>query len=357
MTPNFGPSVPRINAISTAVPQADGHTSYIALAESRITDPRMVPLFRRMTARNGIAHRYTVLSAKDCALEPGSFYNRGQSPGTAERMARYAQAAPELALKAIAGLPSVEGVTHIVVASCTGFIAPGLDQVIARRLGLAATVERITIGFMGCYAGVTALRTAGHIVRSQPQARVLVIAVELCTLHMQETGDIESLLGQGQFADGAAAALVSGAGEGLLLGESVSLNLDDSSGLITWAIGDTGFAMVLSGEVPGRIADALAAPEVQQRIAPGGAAEIAAWAVHPGGRSILDAVERGFALPAEKLAASRAVLHDCGNMSSATVLFVLQKLMAEQPASGIALAFGPGLALEGLRFGWTSDAG
>ena len=317
----------------------------------------MVPLFRRMTARNGIAHRFTVLTPEDCALAPGSFYNSGTSPGTAERMRRYAQAAPELALQAIAGLPSTEGITHLVVASCTGFIAPGLDQVIARRLGLAADVERITIGFMGCYAGVTALRTAGHIVRSQPTARVLVISVELCTLHMQETGELESLLAQGQFADGAAAALVSGAGDGLMLGESISLNLDESDALITWTIGDTGFAMVLSGEVPGRIADALTGPEVQERIAPGGAAEIAAWAVHPGGRSILDAVERGFALPADKLAASRAVLHDYGNMSSATVLFVLHKLMAERPASGIALAFGPGLALEGLRFGWTSDAG
>ena len=356
MTLNAGSTVPRINAISSAVPATDGHSSYTALAESRVGEPRMVPLFRRMTGRNGIAHRFTVLSPDDCALEPGSFYNRGQSPGTAERMARYAQAAPELALQAIAGLPSIHDVTHLVVASCTGFIAPGLDQVIARRLGLASTVERVTIGFMGCYAGVTALRTAGHIVRSQPSARVLVVAVELCTLHMQETGDIESLLAQGQFADGAAAALVSGEGEGLMLGDSISLNLDESAGLITWTIGDTGFAMVLSGEVPGRIADALAAPDVQARIAPTGAAEIAAWAVHPGGRSILDAVERGFALPADRLTASREVLHDFGNMSSATVLFVLQKLMAEQPASGIAMAFGPGLALEGLRFGWT-DAG
>lgn len=346
-------SGPRINAIATAVPETDGHASYTALAESRIADPRQVPLFRRMTARNGIAHRYTVLAGEDCRLEQGSFYNSGHSPGTGERMRRYAEAAPELALKAIAGLPSIVGVTHLVVASCTGFIAPGLDQVIARRLGLSADVERVMIGFMGCYAGVTALRTAGHIIRSQPRARVLVVAAELCTLHMQETGDLESLLGQGQFADGAAAALVTSEGEGLALGTSISLTLDDSAGLITWTIGDTGFAMELSGEVPGRIADALADPAVQAAIAPD---PIAAWAVHPGGRSILDAVERGFALPPEKLTASRAVLHDYGNMSSATVLFVLQKLLAEQPASGIALAFGPGLALEGLRFGWTGGA-
>ena len=354
-SPNY-PAVPRINAIATAVPNTDGHVQYTALAEGRVGDARMVPLFRRMTGRNGIAHRFTVLSEAECALEPGTFYGSDQPPGTGKRMHRYAEEAPELALRAVAGLYSVEGVTHLVVASCTGFVAPGLDQIIARQIGLAPSVERVVIGFMGCYAGVTALRTAGHIVRAQPMARVLVISVELCTLHFQETGDLESLLAQGQFADGAAAALVSGSGEGLALSDSISLTLDDSAGLITWTIGDAGFAMVLSGEVPGRIADALASPEVQARIAPDGGDAIEAWAVHPGGRSILDAVERGFNLPPEKLTASRSVLHDYGNMSSATVLFVLARLFAERPASGIALAFGPGLALEGLRFGWTGDA-
>jgi len=357
MTLSPGPVTPRVNAISTAVPATDGHAQYTALAEGLVGDRKMVPLFRRMTGRNGIAHRFTVLTEADCRLDPGSFYNSGRPPGTGERMQRYAEEAPELALRAVAGLPNTRGITHLVLASCTGFVAPGLDQVIARRLGLAPSVERIVIGFMGCYAGVTALRTAGHLVRAQPQARVLVVSVELCTLHLQETGNLESLLAQGQFADGAAAALVSGSGEGLALGESISMTLDDSAGLITWTIGDTGFAMVLSGEVPARIADALAAPEVQQRIAPEGSGAIAAWAVHPGGRSILDAVERSFALPPEKLSASRSVLHDYGNMSSATVLFVLQRLMADRPASGIALAFGPGLALEGLRCGWTGDAG
>jgi predicted naringenin-chalcone synthase len=242
----------------------------------------------------------------------------------------------------------------MVVASCTGFTAPGLDQVIARRLGLAPTVERLVVGFMGCYAGVTALRTAGHIVRSDPQARVLVVAVELCTLHLQPTDRIESLLAMGQFADGAAAALVTGEGPGLALGDGLSLTLEDSHDLITWTIGDTGFAMELSGEVPGRLAEALGSDGVAERVTGGKAVDdIDAWAIHPGGKSIVDAVERGLSLPAAKVAASRAVLQDYGNMSSATVLFVLQRLMEDKPASGIALAFGPGLAMEGVRFSWT----
>jgi predicted naringenin-chalcone synthase len=163
----------------------------------------------------------------------------------------------------------------------------------------------------------------------------------------------------GQFADGAAAVLVTAEGPGLALGEGLSLTLADSHELITWTIGDTGFAMELSGEVPGKLAEALGQEDVARRVANGSSvADIEAWAVHPGGKSIVDAVERGLSLPPEKLAASRAVLHDCGNMSSATVLFVLKRLMVDRPASGIALAFGPGLAMEGLRFAWTEgDAG
>lgn len=350
-------TLPRIIAIASAVPDNNVHQLYNAWAERQVAPARHLPLYQRMASRSGIANRFSVLGGADYRMEPGSFYASNIPPTTAERMRRYAVAAPDLALRAIYGLGALGAVTHLVVASCTGFTAPGLDQVIARRLGLPATVERVMIGFMGCYAGVTALRTAGHIVRSQPDAQVLVVAAELCSLHMQPANEIEALLAMGQFADGASAALVCGDGAGLAIGESISLTLDDSAGLITWTIGDTGFSMVLSGEVPGRIASVLADPTMQAHIAPDGAEAIAAWAVHPGGRSILDAVERSFALPGEKLAQSRKVLRDYGNMSSATVLFVLEALMEERPQSGIALAFGPGLALEGLRFGWVGDAG
>lgn len=348
---------PRITAISTAVPAGEMDASYCDWAGAQIADSRSARLFERMAARSGIAHRYTVLSDADCRLEPGSFYARSAAPTTAERMALYAREAPELALRAAQGLPSLSGITHLVVASCTGFLAPGLDQILARRLGLSPDVERVSIGFMGCYAGVTALRTARHIARSVPGARVLLVAVELCSLHLQPSDEIEALLAMRQFADGAAAAIVENTGEGLALGEGVSLTLEESDDLITWTIGDTGFAMRLSGEVPARLAAALENPAIADRLTGGQpAAALDAWAVHPGGRSILDAVERGLRLPDNCLDTSRAVLGDYGNMSSATILFVLERLMPRRPANGLALAFGPGLALEGLRFGWIDNA-
>ena len=345
---------PRINAIATAVPDVECDASYHAWAQRQLEGRREATLLDRMLQRSGIGRRFTVLPDADKQLAEQSFYAAPAPPSTFERMAVYAREAPELALRAIGQLETVEGVTHLVVASCTGFTAPGLDQVLARRLGLDPSVERVVIGFMGCYAGVTALRTAAHIVRSDPSARVLAVAVELCTLHLQPTDRLESLLAMAQFADGAAAALVTANGPGLTLGEALSLTLEDSHELITWTIGDTGFAMELSGEVPGRLASALGEEEVAGTVTAGQPVDsIEGWAVHPGGKSIVDAVERGLALPADKLAVSRAVLHEFGNMSSATVIFVLQRLMAERPASGIALAFGPGLAMEGLRFAWT----
>jgi predicted naringenin-chalcone synthase len=348
---------PRITAIASAVPESECNERYSAWARRQLGE-REGALLERMLHRGGIGTRYTVLSEDDTLEAAGSFYARNEPPSTLERMAVYAREAPELALTAIGKLGDVSEVTHLVVASCTGFMAPGLDQVIARRLGLAPTVERVVVGFMGCYAGVTALRTAGHIVRSQPDARVLVVAVELCSLHLQPTDQLEQLLAMAQFADGAAAVLVSKEGPGLALGEGLSLTLDDSHELITWTIGDTGFAMRLSGEVPGRLAEALGEEDVTRRVTDGKSVDaIDAWAVHPGGKSIVDAVERGLGLAAEKVAASRSVLQDFGNISSASVLFVLERLMPQQPKTGIALAFGPGLAMEGLRFGWTDSNG
>jgi predicted naringenin-chalcone synthase len=350
---------PRINAIATAVPASECNATYNAWSISQLEGRREAALLERMIQRSGIERRFTVLSNDDTYRAEGGFYDVPEPPSTLTRMEVYAREAPELALAAIGRFGDLDGITHLVLASCTGFTAPGLDQVLARRLGLAPNVERVVIGFMGCYAGVTALRTAGHIVRSDPAARVLAVSVELCTLHLQPTGRLERLLAMGQFADGAGAALVTAEGPGLALGEGLSMTLENSHELITWTIGDTGFAMELSGEVPGRLAEALANEDVAHAVTSGEAGgAIEAWAIHPGGKSIVDAVERGLGLPPEKTAASRAVLRDYGNMSSATVLFVLERLMRERPANGIALAFGPGLAMEGLRFGWTDgDAG
>ena len=346
-------SVPRIEAIASACPPTEVDANYRKWAGERLADPREARLFARMAERSGIEHRWSVLG-EDAGLEPGRFYTRGAAPTTAERMAIYAREAPKLALEAIGKLPDLGRITHLVVASCTGFTAPGIDQVIARELGLPGDVERLMIGFMGCYAGATALRTAGQLARAGEDARVLVVAVELSSLHLQPDANLEATLAMAQFSDGAAAAIVSTGGPGLAIGEGLSATLDDSGDLITWTIGDTGFVMGLSGEVPSRLGHALADPGLGGKILGGaGPEEIEAWAVHPGGKSILDAVERSLSLPESALTESREVLRTCGNMSSATILFVLERIMAREPATGVALAFGPGLAMEGFRFGWT----
>ena len=168
----------------------------------------------------------------------------------------------------------------------------------AARIGLSPGVERLLVGFMGCYAAVAALRSARHIVRSEPGARVLVVCVELCSLHLQDTAEIEPLLAMLQFGDGAAAALVTSEAIGFALDAPFATTLPDSAGLIRWDITDRGFAMHLSGEVPGRIAEGLADPGFAAAALGGRSAEdIDGWAVHAGGRSILDAVESAYALP------------------------------------------------------------
>lgn len=347
---------PHLNAIGTAVPSHDIHDAFIGWARERLPE-RERKLFDRMAARSGIAHRWSVLpEANGSPVDADGFYAAEPHPGTGERMALYAAAAPDLALRAIKALADqlpVADATHLVVASCTGFVAPGIDQIIARRLGLSLSVERTLIGFMGCYAAVAALRTARHIVRSEPDARVLVVTVELSTLHLQAESAIEPLLAMLQFGDGAAAAMVSAEPRGLALGRPFATTLPQSDALIRWDITDRGFAMQLSGEVPGRIAAALADDDLVATITAGDeAAAIDAWAVHAGGRSILDAVEHALALPPGALAASRAVLEANGNMSSATLMFALAEiLLRPRVERGVALAFGPGLAAEGFAFG------
>ncbi len=340
-----------INRVAGTHPPHEVHGLFVEWATAQIEDRRTRALFMRMAERSGIDQRWSVLGGDAYRHDAGlDFYGPDAANSTGDRMAVYAREAPELALAAIERLGPLGPVSHIVAASCTGFVAPGIDQLIVRALDLPGSTERVLIGYMGCYAGITALRTARHIVRSQPEARVLVVTAELCTLHLQAVSDIEKLLAMLQFGDGAAAAIVSAEPLGLELTEPFSMALPDSHDLITWTIGDQGFAMHLSGEVPGRIADALADPMVRQQINGNQAPD--SWAVHAGGRSILDAVTRGLDLGEHALDHSRAVLAECGNMSSATVMFVLERIMASgtRVANGRAMAFGPGLAVEGLGY-------
>ena len=207
------------------------------------------------------------------------------------------------------------------------------------------------IGFMGCYAAINALKTARHIVRSEPDAKVLVLSLELCTLHMQETQELEQILSFLLFADGCSASLVSAQESGLALDSFLAVGIPETSHLITWRIREVGFDMQLSGKVPGELCRAL--QDVGTTITRGeNPLSIDLWAVHPGGRTILDSVEKGLGLPAEALASSRDVLARFGNMSSATVMFVLQKIMqrAEPGQRGCAMSFGPGVTAETMLF-------
>lgn len=352
----YVPSAAYINAIGTAVPAYDIHDAFRSWAQERAA-PREAAIFARMARRSAIAHRWSVLPPAPgggSPVAPGGFYDGDPLPGTGERMRVYGREAPALALEAVRALVAtadLDGITHLVVASCTGFVAPGIDQLIATELNLG-DVERLLVGFMGCYAAAAALRSARHIVRSEPDARVLVVTVELSTLHLQPAREIEPLLAMLQFGDGAAAALVTREAKGLEIGNPFAATLEDSAGLIRWDITDRGFAMHLSGDVPGRIGAALADPGFAAHVTGGRQArEIDAWAVHAGGRSILDSVAHALALAPDALDDSRAVLRDNGNMSSATLMFVLARLLAGPPVeAGVALAFGPGLAAEGFAF-------
>ncbi len=348
-----------LNRIGTAVPPHDVHSAFIAFAAKSLGSERHRPLIHRMAQRAQIEHRWSFLSPNPDPtdtekIDADGFYRRGDFPSTARRMQAYEEAAPKLAVAAVEALAlggEARGVTHVIVTSCTGLSAPGLDLLLVERFGLNPSVERTVIGFMGCYAAMNALKLARHIVRSEPASKVLVVCLELCTLHMQESPDLEQLLSFMVFADGCAAALVSAEPGGLRLDSFHALLAPHAAEQITWNIRDQGFDMVLSGQVPASVGEALStgSAAVLGDIA---VADIDLWAVHPGGRSVLDAVEAALNLPGDALGASREVLRQYGNMSSATILFVLDVMIrnALPGQRGCAMAFGPGLTAETMLF-------
>ncbi|KQT62040.1 MULTISPECIES: type III polyketide synthase [unclassified Aureimonas] len=347
-----------INRIETAVPPNDVQDTMLRFARSQLRDdPRRQAIFSRMAERSGIEHRFSCLRPVDDpdseALDEGGLFRRGAFPGTGTRMGLFEAHAPALALEAIGKLDlgaDLKSVTHLIVASCTGFSAPGIDLEIVARCGLLPSVERTMIGFMGCYAAINALKLARHIVRSEPDAKVLCVNIELCTLHLKETTDLERLLTFCLWGDGCAASLVTAEPGGLRLDRFKALLAADARDLMTWSVRDDGFDMVLSGRVPKAI-DGVLRHEAGAVLNGRRPDEIDLWAVHPGGRSVLDAVSDALDLPADALEASRAVLRENGNMSSATVMFVLERMLREPKGLiGSAMAFGPGLTAETMLF-------
>ena len=290
-----------LNRIATAVPEHDVHDAFVVFAEKMLADPRLRTVFRRMVSRANIAHRYSFLdpqkgSGQFSSHDAHEFYRLGNFPNTARRMELFEQSAPVLMRKAVDRLALNEkersGITHVLVTCCTGLYAPGLDFEIVDHLGLSAGVERTMVGFMGCYAAINALKLARHIVRSDPKAGVLMVNLELCTLHFQETQELEQVLSFLVFADGAAASLITAREQGFALDSFKAVMVPETRGLITWKIRGLGFDMLLSGQVPAELGRALHEGELMAE-----RDGIDLWAVHPGGRSILDAVEKGLELP------------------------------------------------------------
>jgi len=308
-----------------------------------------------------IKHRGSVL------LEPPdegpfaqSFYPRATAttdtgPTTAERMDRYCEAAGPLAVAAAARAVAAadvapEAITHLVTCSCTGFSNPGVDLDVVHGLGLADDVRRTHVGFMGCHGAFNALRVADAFVTADPRACVLVVCVELCSLHFQYGGKSDHVVANSIFADGAAALVGTAAdrpGTWRVAGQTSRI-LRGSAGQMTWRIGDHGFEMSLSAQVPATIGRSLRAFVEESLAVHGlGVADVAAWAVHPGGPRVLASVQESLGLDAPALAASHAVLAEHGNMSSATILFIVERLRAAAARTPcVALAFGPGLTAE-----------
>ena len=355
-----------IHHIATRTP---GYTYSQAYTRDRLkswtSDPKAKRLIHAIYNRSGIETRHSVtgdfIEDAEAMLfrtaEDGTLI----SPSTGARNACYARESRKLAVavarQALNDAPgfAAQDVTHVVFTSCTGFSNPGPDFHIIRELGLRENVQRYTLGFMGCYAAFPSLRMAAQFCEADANAVVLVVCLELCTLHMQVNDAPDSILANSLFADGAAAAIVSARvpeprSAAYRLHGFESALVASSEQEMAWEIGDEGFNIVLSSYVPdiigANIRALLGGVLQRQNLA---FDKIDEWAVHPGGRAILDKVQQSLALKPEALNASRSILRDYGNMSSATILFVLKELLDEaecEPAMTCAMAFGPGLTVE-----------
>ena len=285
-------------------------------------------------------------------------------PTTGERMAHYVELAPPLALGACREAIAGSGVepadfTHLVTVSCTGFFAPGIDYALVSGLGLSPTVERTHVGYMGCHGALNGLRVA-QAFASAPRSRVLLCAVELCSLHYHYSYNPSKMVANAIFGDGAAALVgtsdktsSNGSSNSWRVLATGSCYLPNSATAMTWNIGDHGFEMTLGKNVPSLILRHLRTWLESWLDEVGvGLAGVRSWAVHPGGPRILTAVEEALGLTPKDTTASREVFADMGNMSSPTVLFILRKLMERNaPRPCLMLGFGPGLVAEAVLVG------
>ena len=329
-------------------------------------DDRERRLIRAIYRSSGIERRHAVVDNFDRG-SPDSFFQPGpdgtlREPGTAARNAIFASESRPLSValahKVLDNCPGIGtgDVTHVITVSCTGFYNPGPDYYIVRELGMSPGTQRYHLGFMGCYAAFPALRMAAQFCEADPRAVVLVVCLELCSLHVQLSGTEDMILANSLFADGAAAAVVSarepspGRGAYRIDGFCSTL-VPGGEKDMAWRIGDHGFDIALSSYVP-KIIGANLREFVEPSLAASGASigDVDVWAVHPGGKSIIDQVARCLALRPDQVRASREMLRRYGNMSSVSILFVLAEILDQPAGAGeekvCAVAFGPGLTVE-----------
>ncbi len=355
-----------IHRLETLAPEYSGAQDALAARMGAWAgDVATARIIRHVFHRSGIERRHSVLpdftEPERARLFRTDVEGRLIEPSTQERNRVFSQCAGPMAVKlarrVLGGNEGIrfEDVTHVITVSCTGFANPGPDWDIVADLGLSPTVERYNLGFMGCYAALPALRMARQFCQARSEAVVLIVCLELCSLHLQMRTTADSILGNALFSDGAAAALVSAQPPApdrpaLALNGFMSALAPEGHGEMAWEIGNHGFNLQLSSYVPDVIeanvkrivADLLATHELS-------AADIDLWAVHPGGKTILDKVEQSLSLETHQIGASRRVLRNFGNMSSATILFVLEQMLNEvsnAPRTIAAMAFGPGLTIE-----------
>ena len=354
-----------IFGIATAVPehsirQMDSAT----IARSCVEVPTdKIRIFDEIYRRSGVKKRHSVvLDTSEGPLETRQSFYAGNRT-TAQRMALYEAHAGPLALagarKAIeASQVRPSAITHIVSVSCTGFHSPGFDIALIKGLSLNSSVARTHIGFMGCQGAMNALRVAHGFVASDPSATVLLCATELCSIHQYAHWDAEKIVANALFADGSASVVLgsqqdkSSTARFRMIGSGATL-VDDSLGAMSWKIADHGFEMTLSSAVPQLIA-ATIRPWMEQWLSQFGLnlAQVGNWAVHPGGPRILSAFAEAIEIPKTALDHSFETLANYGNISSATVLFIMNSIMQANPEPGflVAVAFGPGLTVEAALF-------
>lgn len=357
-----------ITAIGTANPIYKQHQKAAADLVANVLD---LPLYEKRLLKaiyqsTGIEYRHSVLS--DFCKQPGSyefFPNdvNAAFPTTADRMRVYKENALKLALSAIKDCLTplkhfdANTITHLITVSCTGMYAPGIDIEIVKHMQLRSHVKRTMINFMGCYGSFNAIKVADAICKAEPNAKVLVVSVELCTIHFQKNASIDNIFSNAIFADGAASLLIEAKPKDhqhfSLEGFYCDL-LPEYSDAMAWHIADHGFDIVLSSYVPQAIQSGIAefADRFMQREAMV-LSDIDIYAIHPGGYKILKACEKALSLHESCNQYSYRVLRDYGNMSSATVLFVLKAIWEDMTNHHInqkifSCAFGPGLTLEAM---------